>query len=67
MVHDFLQESGVRKKVRGLQVNTMGNSLEDECSIFLSEMGVNDTAISGGNFFYVTKEYLASVSVLGLG
>jgi hypothetical protein len=60
----LLQGSAIRRIIQDLQADTRGNVVDDQCSLFLSELSGTDTAISGGGFFYITKEYLAAVSVI---
>ncbi|OQV26024.1 hypothetical protein BV898_00154 [Hypsibius exemplaris] len=41
--------------------------VDNECNLFLGGLGGTDTAISGGGFFLITKEYLATMTGILFG
>jgi hypothetical protein len=44
-----------------VQANVMDSKVDNECSVFLSELSGTCTAVSGAGFFDVTKEFSAAV------
>ena len=59
----FLQEANVRRKLQCLQADMIDDEVDSECSAFLDELTGSDTAVSGGGFFLISKDYIGTVSV----
>ncbi|OQV16755.1 hypothetical protein BV898_09113 [Hypsibius exemplaris] len=55
------QESALRKALHGIHADCVDEAVDEECRAFLGESNWKNMAISGGGFFYITKEFLATM------